>query len=87
MSEQKSFSSDKILVGPENFFTWYDYTSWLIRKEGLTEYIVTDKIKDIDVDHPKDVDEITLVMNNGKARTILVDTMTNQIHKCKVVWK
>ena len=81
MSEQKSYNVDKILKGSENFFIWYDYVIWLIRKEALSDYVSYDKIKDIDVDHPTNVEEIAHVMNNGRARTILIDTITNQIHK------
>ncbi len=42
-----------------------------IRKASLIEYILKDKIENIDVDHPNNVEEITTVMNNGKVRSIM----------------
>jgi len=68
------------LTGSENFSLWIDHILWVIRKEELIDYVTTDKIGEIDIDHPSGPNEITTVMNNGKARVILVESMTPQVH-------
>ncbi|OUM58217.1 hypothetical protein PIROE2DRAFT_16575 [Piromyces sp. E2] len=80
MSKINNINSDKILSGSDNYFLWYDYITWYLRKEGLIEYIIKDKIKDIDIDNTDNKVEIKNVMKNGEARTIIVDSITSQIH-------
>jgi len=73
-------NNDIKLTGSENFSLWIDHILWVIRKEKLIDYVTIDKIGEIDIDHPSGPNEIEAVMNNGKARVILVESMTPQVH-------
>jgi len=80
MSGSVNINSNKILTGSDNYFLWYDYITWIIRREGLIEYILSDKIKNIDIDNPNGEEQTKILMNNGTVRTILIDSMSPQIH-------
>ncbi|OUM69820.1 hypothetical protein PIROE2DRAFT_2252 [Piromyces sp. E2] len=58
MSKINNINSDKILSGSDNYFLWYDYITWYLRKEGLIEYIIKDKIKDTDTENTDNKVEI-----------------------------
>jgi len=80
MSGSININSNKIFTGSDNYFLWYDYITWITRREILIEYILNDKIKDIDIYNPNGEDQTKNIMNNRTVRTILTDSMTPQIH-------
>eukprot|EP00833_Pecoramyces_ruminatium_P002538 jgi/Orpsp1_1/1176570/evm.model.c7180000058122.1 len=79
MSKDKG--PEVVLRGPKDFVYWYDYITTELVRRKLIDYIHEDKIKDIDIENTKSVNEIKELMKNAEARIVILGSITREIHK------
>ena len=60
---------------------WFDSITTEFQKEQVSEYAKENKIKDIDVDDPKEKEDLEHLMKNATARSLILHSITPEIHK------
>jgi len=70
-----------VLKGTSNYILWFDSITTEFQKEQVSEYAKENKIKDIDVDDPKEKEDLEHLMKNATARSLILHSITPEIHK------